>query len=111
VTIKDSASTGFADAAGNLLDGAGNGEPGSNYVAILRGLGIDKPRMPFNKLIREQLGGKPMSSRKVSLRPSSRVSHQTHASSGPSVPQHSLRDEWASVPHGPLSSRRMRSGR
>jgi hypothetical protein len=111
LVVKGSTPSGVSDLAGNLLDGAGNGKPGSNYVVILRGFGVDKPGVPFRKLIREQLGGKPMSSRRVHLRTSSRASHQTHASPVHSKSQHSLRDERAAVPHGPLSSRRTRRGR
>ncbi len=37
--VNGSTPTGVADLAGNLLDGAGNGRPGSNYVVVLRGLG------------------------------------------------------------------------
>jgi hypothetical protein len=109
--VNGSTPTGVADVARNLLDGAGSGKPGSNYVVILRGFGRDEPGRPFRKLIRDQLGGKPMSSRRVSLRQSSRVSHQTYAGPAHSAPQHSLRDERTSMPHGPLSSRRMRRGR
>jgi hypothetical protein len=109
--VNGSMPTGITDMAGNLLDGAANGKPGSNYVVVLRGFGPDEPGRPFRKLIRDQHGGKPMSSRRVNLRASSRVVHQTHAGPAHSTPQHSLRDERASVPHGPLSSRRMRRGR
>jgi hypothetical protein len=108
LVVNGSTPMGITDAAGNLLDGAGNGKPGSNYVVVLRGFGRNEPGSPFRKLIRDQLGGKPMSSRRVSLRTSSRVSHQTHPSPAHSNSQHSVREEWASVPHRPLSSRRTR---
>ena len=111
MTIKASASTGFADVAGNLLDGDKDGRSGGNYVVVLRGFGRDEPGRPFRKLIRDQLDGKPISSRRVSIQPSSRVLRQTHSSPAHSAPQHFLREERASVPHGPLSSRRMRRGR
>jgi hypothetical protein len=78
LVVNGSTPTGVADLIRNLLDGAGNGKPGSNYVAVLRGFGRNEPGRSFRMLIRDQLGGKPMSSRRVSLRTSSRVSHQTH---------------------------------
>jgi hypothetical protein len=39
VTIKDSPSTGFAEVAGNLLDGDRDGKSGGNNVVVLRGFG------------------------------------------------------------------------
>jgi hypothetical protein len=39
LTVNGSTPTGVADAAGSLLDGAGNGLPGSNFVRIFRGFG------------------------------------------------------------------------
>jgi hypothetical protein len=63
--INGSTPTGVADVSGNLLDGNGDGKPGDNYVAILRGFGLDKPGVPFNKLIRDQLHGQPLSSHAV----------------------------------------------
>jgi hypothetical protein len=98
LVVNGSTPTGVADIAGNLLDGDGNGQPGSNYVVMLRGFGRNEPGRPFRKLIRDQLGGKPMSSRRVNLRTTSTSSHQVYSGL-----QHSLR---ASVPRGPLSSRR-----
>ncbi len=68
--VDGSTPTGVRDLSGNLLDGNGDGKPGSNYVVVLRGFGIDKPRMPFRKLINEQLGGKPLSPRRVNPPPS-----------------------------------------
>jgi hypothetical protein len=106
--VNGSTPSGVADVAGNLLDGAGNGKPGSDYVVVLRGFGRDEPGRPFRKLIRDQLGGQPMSSRRVHLRPASRVSRQAHAGPAHAAAQHALREERAAVPHGPLESRRMR---
>jgi hypothetical protein len=109
--VNGSTPTGITDTAGNLLDGDGSGKPGSNYVVVLRGFGRNEPGRPFLKLIRDQLDGKPMSSRRVNLRTPSRASQQTHAGPADSKSQYSVREGWASVPHGPLSSRRMRRGR
>jgi hypothetical protein len=106
--VNGSTPAGVTDVAGNLLDGAGSGKPGSDYVVVLRGFGRDEPGRPFRKLLRDQLGGKPMSSRRVDLRTSSRVSRQAHAGPAHAAAQHSLREERAAVPHGPLVSRRMR---
>lgn len=39
ITVHGSSATGVADAAGVLLDGAGNGLPGSNFVRVFRGFG------------------------------------------------------------------------
>jgi len=50
--VNSSTPTGVTDISGNLLDGNGDGKPGDNDVAILRGFGLDKPGVPFNKLIR-----------------------------------------------------------
>ena len=36
--VNGSTPAGVADASGNLLHGNGDGKPGNNYVAILRGL-------------------------------------------------------------------------
>jgi hypothetical protein len=60
--VNGSTPTGVADMAGNLLDGNGDGKPGASYAAILRGFGLDKPGVTFNKLIRDQLHGQPLSS-------------------------------------------------
>ncbi len=97
--VNGSTATGVADVAGNLLDGNSDGRPGGNYVAILRGFGLDRPKTPFIKLIREQLGGKPISSRRVTLRLSVSVSRQSHPSPALQTPHRSLR---VSTPHGPL---------
>jgi hypothetical protein len=53
----------MTDISGNLLDDNGDGKPGDNYVAILRGFGLDMPGVLFNNLIRDQLHGQPLSSR------------------------------------------------
>jgi hypothetical protein len=63
--VNGSTSTGVADVSGNRFDGNGDGKPGDNYVAILRGFGLDKPGVPFNRLIRDQLHGLPLSSHAV----------------------------------------------
>jgi hypothetical protein len=104
-TAKSSTPLLIGDVSANLLDGAGNGGPGSNYVVILRGFGRDEPGRPFRKLIRDQLGGQPMSSRRVNLRTSGRASRQIRPVPAHAAAQRSLRDERASVPHGPLSNR------
>jgi ELWxxDGT repeat protein/autotransporter-associated beta strand protein len=108
LVVKGSAATGVTDLAGNRLDGVGNGRPGSNYVVVLRGFGKDEPGHPFWKLIHDQLGGKPISSRRVNLWSTSRVSHQPLSSPSHATVQHSLRSERASVPHGPLPFLRTR---
>jgi len=64
ITVNGMAPLGLTNTAGVLLDGQGNGQPGTNFVAMLRGFGLDKPGVPFNKLIRDQLGGKPISTRR-----------------------------------------------
>jgi hypothetical protein len=104
--VNGSTSTGVANVFGNLLDGNGDGRPGGNYAVVLRGFGIDKPQMPFNKLIKAQLGGKRMSSRMVNVKTSSTVSHQAHPGPARTAAAHSSRHERTPVPHGPLSSRR-----
>ena len=106
--VNGSTPTGVADVSGNLLDGYRDGKPGGNYVSILRGFGLDKPRVPFNKLIREQLGGKPISSRRVILRPLVSVSRQSHPSPAVHLRTRSLR---VSTPHGPLPALRTRRAR
>ena len=63
ITVNGMAPLGLTNTSGVLLDGRGNGQPGTNFVAILRRFGLDKRGVPFNKLIRDQLGGKPLSSR------------------------------------------------
>ena len=63
--VNGSMPTGVSDLTGNLLDGNGDGKPGDNDVAILRGFGLNKPGVPFNKLIRDQLHGQPLSSHAV----------------------------------------------
>ena len=96
ITVNGMAPLGLTNTSGVLLDGQGNGQPGTNFVAILRGFGLDKPGVPFNKLIRDQLGGKPISSRRVNPRLSGSVSRQSHPSPARSAlqtPKHSLREE------------------
>jgi hypothetical protein len=66
--ISGSTPSGVSDITGNLLDGNGHGKAGDNYVAILRGFGLDKPGVPFKKLIREQLHGRPLSSHAVLMK-------------------------------------------
>jgi len=63
--VNGSTPVGVADASGNLLDGNGDGKPGDNYVAILRGFGLEKMGAPFSRLICDQLHGQPLSSRAV----------------------------------------------
>ncbi len=63
--VNGSTPTGVAGTSGNLLAGNGDGKPGNNYVAILRGFGPDKVGAPFSRLIRDQLHGQPLSSRAV----------------------------------------------
>jgi len=43
----------FSELAGNLLDRNRLGKPSDNYATILRGVGLDKAGVPFNKLIRD----------------------------------------------------------
>jgi hypothetical protein len=69
--LNGSTPTGISDVSGNLLDGNGDGKPGGDYVATLRGFGLDRPGVPFGRLIREQLGGKPLSSRRLKSGPPS----------------------------------------
>src|SRR5205823_9117057 len=57
LVINGSSAAGVTDVSGNLLDGNRDGRLGDNFVAILRGFGIDKRRIAFNRLIREQLHG------------------------------------------------------
>ena len=99
ITVNGMAPLGLTNTSGVLLDGQGNGQPGTNFVAMLRGFGLDKPGVPFNKLIRDQLGGKPISTRRVTSRPSSKVSNKIQTSPALQVPQHSLRDDRASMDH------------
>jgi hypothetical protein len=106
LVVNGSTPTGVADVARNLLDGDGNGQPGGNYVVVLRGFGRDEPERFLRKLISDQLGGMPISTRRISLRPASRALHRTLASPAHSAPRHSLRDKQAPVPHGPRSPRR-----
>ena len=110
LTVNGMTPTGLTNTSGVLLDGNGDGNPGSNYVASLRGFGLDEPKVPFNKLIRDQLGGKPLSSERVHPQPIkslSRLNHprQNHPSPALQTPQHSLR---VSTPHGPLHALRKR---
>ena len=51
--VNGSTPTSVADVSGNLLDG--DGMPGGKHVAILCGFVFDKPGVPFNRLIREQV--------------------------------------------------------
>ena len=51
--VNGSTPTGVVDVSGNILDG--DGKPAGNYVAILRGFGLDKPGVPFKRLMREQV--------------------------------------------------------
>ncbi|HKI21601.1 MAG TPA: hypothetical protein VKA15_27150, partial [Isosphaeraceae bacterium] len=67
--VNGSTPTGVAGTSGNLLAGNGDGKPGNNYVAILRGFGPDKAGAPFSRLIRNQLHGQPLSSRAVITKP------------------------------------------
>ena len=41
IKVNGSSPTGLTDLFGNLLDGVGNGKPGSNYSAVFRHWGID----------------------------------------------------------------------
>jgi hypothetical protein len=63
--INGSSPTGITDVTGKLVDGNGDGKPGDNYVAILRGFGLDKAGDRFNSLIRDQVNGQPLSSHAV----------------------------------------------
>ena len=105
ITVNGMAPLGLTNTSGVLLDGRGNGQPGTNFVAILRGFGLDKPRVLSNKLIRDQLGGKPLSSRRVNPQPSKSLSRLNHPSPALQTPQHSLR---VSTPHGPVPALRTR---
>ncbi len=66
--VNRSTPTGVADTSGNLLAGNGDGKLGNNYVAVLRGFGLEKTGVPFRRLIRDQLRGQPLSSRVVITR-------------------------------------------
>jgi len=108
ITVNGMAPLGLTDTAGVLLDGLGNGQPGTDFVALLRGFGLDKPAVQFHKLNRDQLGGKPIPSRQVNSRPSSQSTHKMQTSPALQAPQHSLRDDRTSMPHGPLAALRAR---
>jgi hypothetical protein len=105
LTVNGVAPTGLTNTSGVLLDGNGDGSPGGNYVAILRGFGLDKSGVPFNKLIRDQLGGKPVSSRRTSSQLSKSLSRRSHPSLALQTPQQTLS---VSTPHGPLRAVRTR---
>ena len=105
LTVNGMSPNGLTNTSGVLLDGNGDGNPGGNYVADLRGFGLDKPHVPFNKLIRDQLGGKPVSSRRVSHQSSKSLLQHNHPKSVFQTPQHSL---TVSTPHGPLHALRTR---
>ena len=42
ITVKGTRAAGLTDMAGNLLDGNRDGRPGGDYVAIIRGYGLDR---------------------------------------------------------------------
>jgi hypothetical protein len=105
LTVNGTSSTGLTNTSGALLDGNGDGTPGRNYVAVLRGFGLDQPKVPFNKLLRDQLGGKPVSSRRVNSQPSKSLSRLSHLSLALLRQQHYAR---VSTPHGPLRALRTR---
>ena len=90
--VNGSTPAGVADASGNLLDGNGDGKPGDNYVAILRGFGLEKPGAPFSRLIRDQLHGQPLSSRAV-------ITKRAHPSRCLGLP----RESWAGSTEGTVS--------
>ena len=81
LTVNDMSPNGLTNTSGVLLDANGDGNPGGNYVADLRGFGLDKPHVPFNKFIREQLGGKPVSSRRMSHPSSKSLLQHNHPKS------------------------------
>jgi photosystem II stability/assembly factor-like uncharacterized protein len=105
LTVNGTVPLGLTNTSGFLLDGNGDGKPGGNYVAILRGFGLDKSGVPFNKLIREQLGGKPVSSRRVQYQLSKSLLRLNHPRSALQAPQHLL---TVPTPHGPLPALRTR---
>jgi photosystem II stability/assembly factor-like uncharacterized protein len=105
LTVNGTAPTGLTNTSGVLLDGNGDGKPGGNYVAILRGFGLDEPKLPFNKLIRDQLDGEPASSRGVNPQPSKSLSRLNHPSPALQARQHS---SIVTTPHGPRPAIRTR---
>ena len=96
--FNGSTSTGLADVPGHLLDGNGDGKPGGLRGELLRGLGLDRRGVPFNRPIREQLHGQPLSSHAVlakNARPvpaaktaARKMVHVNHVDGTPRVPQH-----------------------
>lgn len=49
ITVKGTGAAGVTDPAGKLLDGNGDGQPGGDYVAIIRGHGLDRIGRPHPK--------------------------------------------------------------
>ncbi len=49
ITVKGTGAAGLTDLAGNLLDGNGDGRSGGDYVAIIRGYGLDRIGRPHPK--------------------------------------------------------------
>ena len=90
--VNRSTPTGVAGTSGNLLAGNGDGKPGNNYVAILRGFGPEKAGAPFSRLIRDQLHGQPLSSRAV-------ITKRAHPSRCLGLP----RESWAGSTEGTVS--------
>ena len=90
--VNRSTPTGVAGASGNLLAANGDGKPGNSYVAILRGFGPEKAGAPFNRLIRDQLHGQPLSSRAV-------ITKRAHSSGCLGLP----RESWAGATEGTVS--------
>jgi len=82
----------FSELAGNLLDRNRLGKPSDNYVAILRGFGLEKTEAPFSRLIRDQLHGQPLSSRAV-------ITKRVHPSQCLGLP----RESWAGSTEGTVS--------
>jgi len=90
--VNRSTLTGVAGTSGNLLAGNGDGKPGDNYVAMLRGFGLEKTGAPFSRLIRDQLHGQPLSSRAV-------ITKRAH----PSRCLGLSRESWAGSTEGTVS--------
>jgi len=49
ITVNGTGAAGLTDLAGNLLDGNGDGRPGGDYVAIIRGYGLARIGRPHPK--------------------------------------------------------------
>jgi hypothetical protein len=47
----------MTEISGNIFDGNGDGKPEDDSMAIFRGFGLDKPGVPFNQLMRDQVKG------------------------------------------------------